>query len=111
MMDRGASPLRDDRAGHEPSPTVSALRVTIPSAAAHVLCRAHRKKLGEGYWIDRSLGWRAWETRGMEGRKDIAPLYAHGLVTEWFSPPAPPLLVTELGEAVRSELRKAFGYD
>lgn len=31
--DMGASPLRDDRATHEPSPSVSALRVGIASAA------------------------------------------------------------------------------
>lgn len=63
---------------------------------------------GKPLWfIDRRLGFKTWESKGKAGtRPDVAELYRHGLIAEWFSPLSPPLFLTATGKE-QKELRGA----
>lgn len=73
-------------------------KIELSEAAERVLMSADLRR--DRWFINRTLGMKTWGTRGEAGaRKDIAELYRHGLIKEWFSPLGPPVFLTPAGIA------------
>ena len=53
--------------------------------------------------IYRRLGYKTWQSGGKTGaRRDVAELYRHDLIAEWFNPWAPPVFLTQSGKEQRN---------
>lgn len=73
----------------------------LSAKARDALLTAKPQSFADGkthYFIQRTLGWRAYFSDGKEGRADVAELYRMGLVEEWFAPDCKPLVLTPAGE-------------
>lgn len=73
--------------------------VELSEKAEKVLMSASHR-YGDGVrYINRTLGYKTWATKGERGaRADIAELYRHGLIAEYWHPWSPPVYLTEKGE-------------
>jgi len=92
-------------------PLAAGVQVSVIDLSVKAEALLMSVKLGSGglsglYVIERTLGMQTWETKGKKGKRaDVAELYRHGLVEEWFNPLSPPIYLTKEGERQHS-LRK-----